>query len=148
MIPTPPPARRRSVAVNSAFVPITPAFAARVRARCKGTGVVSITLVVVALIGTLASGAMLLPALPLGGVFTVLGGLGWAFALVSAITLVAGAGYVNAGYLNVTYARQSARILIMMLIATITPAGLGSFFFALSATKAGAFPLRPWSAWL
>jgi hypothetical protein len=98
-------------------------------------------LVIVALIGTVASGGMLFPVMPLGGVFAmVLGGLGWAFALVSAITLVAGAGYVNTGYLNVTYASQARRVLIMMLIATIIPAGIASLFLAVSASNAGVFP--------
>ncbi|MEV4729029.1 hypothetical protein [Saccharopolyspora sp. NPDC049426] len=127
--------------MNSEFVPIPPAFAARVRGRCRWSGLLSITLVVAALIGTFAGGAMLLPALPLGGVFAVvLGGLGCAFALVSAITLVAGASYVNTGYLNATYARQARRTLITMLVATILPAGIASLFLAVSASNAGVFP--------
>lgn len=140
MIPTPPP-RRRNVPLNSEFVPVSPGFAAQVRRGCRWTGIVSVILVAFTLLGVLVSGLMLLVALPLGGIFAaMLGGLACGFALTSSIALARGASFVNAGYLNVTYARHTRRTLVIMLIGAIFSSAVATLFLTVDASNSGVFP--------
>lgn len=80
--------------------------------------------------------------LGLGGVLAaMLGAAGAGLALASAVTVLNLANYVTTGYLNVTFARQARRSLLVLVLITVVNAVMSSLILAASASQERAFPL-------
>lgn len=141
MNPMPPSPQGRSAPIGSEFVPISHGFAERVRSVTKVTGIVSIILAAVVMIGIAVSGLMLLALFPGAAIFAVI--LGWlagAFALSSALALATGAACVNAGSFNKPYARRSRRMLVILAIGAAIPTAIAVIALAASASSSSGFP--------
>ena len=141
MNPMPPSPRGRSAPQDSEFIPIAHGFAGRVRSVTKVTGMMSIILDAVVMIGIAGSGFMLLAQFPGAAIFAVI--LGWlagAFALSSALALATGAACVNTGSFNKTYAIRSRRMLVILAIGAAIPTAIAMLALAASASSSSEFP--------
>ena len=111
------------------FTPVSAEVAQRIRVVSRAVGHPSIVVAVIAGILIVSFGLLLSFKFDPIMIFTVIMGLlSSLFALFSGITLVKGPHYVKTGDLNVTYARQSRRLLLIFWIATIVPTGIAVLF--------------------
>ena len=143
MIPPPPPPMwgQRSWPINCEFIPVSAEFAAWLRSGGRWVGGLSIFVVVAALFGLLGCGVMLTLTVGLGsGLAAMLGVAGTGLALASAIGVLASANYVNAGYLNVTFARRNRRLLIVVAFMIAVQAVVSSLALVVSGSQADVFP--------
>lgn len=93
------------------------------------------------LLGLAACGWMLFSLLTAAAIFAVvLGGLACAFLLISGITLVNSVSFVQGGQLNLTFARQTRRMLLIALIATLFPTVPTTLLLAATASSLGSVP--------
>lgn len=141
MNPTPPSPQGRPAPMEPDFIPISHGFAGRVRSVTKVTGIVSIIVDAVVLVGIAVSGLMLLSLFPGAAIFAVI--LGWlagAFALSSALALATGAACVNTGSFNKAYAGRSRRMLVVLAIGAAIPTVIAVLALAASASSSSGFP--------
>lgn len=140
MIPTPPPARRRYAPMYLEFAPIPAELARRIRVVSRPLGLLSIFATLAVVLVIVAVGLILPTGLSAKTIFSVImGGLSSSFALLSGISLVKSPSYVKTGDLNVTYARQTRRLLLIFWIATIVPTGISVIAFASAADTDASF---------
>ena len=134
MIPTPPPARRGYAPMHLEFAPIPAELARRIHVVSRALGLLSINATFAVLLVIVSVGLLLPTGISGKTILTVfMGGVSSSFSGFSGIALGRSPSYVRTGDLNVTYARQTRRQLLMFWIATIVPTGISVLLFASAA---------------